>query len=99
MLNILIGQSGGPTAVINASLYGAIQEAEKRGITIYGMLHGIEGFLKGEVVNLSEYSKKVDLSLLKSTPASFLGSCRYRLPNNLDDSIYAKIFDRFREYQ
>ena len=86
MYNILVGQSGGPTAVINSSLYGVIKEAldtPDQIDTVYGMVNGIEGFLGGKTIDLTQYGKEHDLSLLKTTPASFLGSCRYKLPENL----------------
>ena len=95
--NILIGQSGGPTAVINASLYGAIMEAIGTGNTIYGMINGIEGFLDGRVRKLNDYGD--DIELLKMTPASFLGSCRFKLPEDLSDPVYAELFHRFEELE
>jgi len=99
MGNILVGQSGGPTAVINASLYGVLAEARRRGDTAFGMVHGIEGFLDDKVINLSEYGDRVDLSQLRYTPAAFLGSCRYRLPADLNDPAYAAIFAKLAKYQ
>ena len=85
--NILVGQSGGPTAVINASLYGVIQEGlshpDEIG-AVYGMINGIEGFLSGHTINLSAELSKEDLELLRLTPAAYLGSCRYKLPENMD---------------
>ena len=99
MYNILVGQSGGPTSVINASLYGVIKEAQAIGQihTVYGMIHGIEGFLQDKVVDLTEYGKHYDLSLLRTTPASFLGSCRYKLPGDLMDPVYPRIFAKLEE--
>lgn len=100
MYNILVGQSGGPTSVINASLYGVIKEAldtpDKIDI-VYGMVHGIEGFLNDTLVNLTEYGKTHDLSLLRTTPSSFLGSCRYKLPEDLTDQVYSVIFSKLQE--
>ena len=100
MYNILVGQSGGPTAVINASLYGVIKEAletpEQIG-TVYGMINGIEGFLGGKVIDLTQYSKEQDLSLLRTTPASFLGSCRYKLPEDLEAEVYPAIMAKLQE--
>lgn len=93
MKKILVGQSGGPTSVINASLYGVIKEAELNGCTVYGMINGIEGFLEGQYVDLS--AEDVDYELLKSTPASYLGSCRYKLPENLNESVYKLLFEKF----
>ena len=92
--NILVGQSGGPTAVINASLYGVITEGsshpEQIG-AVYGMVNGIEGFLSGHCMNLSKSLSREDLLLLKQTPAAYLGSCRYKLPNNMDAPVYGKL--------
>ena len=78
MGNMIIGQSGGPTAVINSSLAGAIKAAKLGGVEhIYGMRFGIEGLLQGQVVELGElFTDLYDLSLLKRTPAAFLGSLR-----------------------
>lgn len=100
MYNILVGQSGGPTAVINASLYGVIQEGiENQEVdTVFGMVNGIEGFLKDKVMNMTEYAKEHDLSLLKTTPASFLGSCRFKLPGDLSDPVYSGIIEKLQEY-
>lgn len=94
--NILVGQSGGPTAVINASLYGIIKEAaahsEQIG-SVYGMINGIEGFLSGHIMDLSKELSDEDLELLRLTPAAYLGSCRYKLPENLDASVYTLLFE------
>ena len=94
MCNILVGQSGGPTAVINASLYGVISEAFSSNEihTVYGMISGIEGFIQDKVCDLSKYFEHNSLELLKSTPASFLGSCRYRLPDDFTDQVYEQVF-------
>lgn len=100
--NILVGQSGGPTAVINASLYGVIREGlrqtEQIG-TIYGMVHGIEGFLEGDYVNLSERAQIERIQNLQTTPGAYLGSCRYKLPQNLDDDVYPRLFEKFNMLQ
>ena len=98
MKNILVGQSGGPTAVINASLYGVANAAfESEQIhTVYGMLNGIEGFLNGNYTDMSKISKE-EMEALRTTPASYLGSCRYKLPDNLEDDIYRTIFDKLNE--
>lgn len=93
--NVIVGQSGGPTAAINSSLAGVYRTAIDRGAkTVYGMLHGIEGFLEEKYVDLSEHIKNdLDAELLKRTPAAFLGSCRYKLPEiHEDKAIYEKIF-------
>jgi 6-phosphofructokinase 1 len=78
--NAIIGQSGGPTAVINASLAGVISEAAKcKNITgIYGMRYGIEGFLKENIIDLKQEGAAAIQRLLQ-TPSSALGSCRLKL--------------------
>lgn len=94
--NIIVGQSGGPTAVINSSLAGVYKTAKERGFdTVYGMLHGIEGFLDEKYVDLStQIHSDMDIELLKRTPSAFLGSCRYKLPGiHEDPAIYEKIFN------
>ena len=93
--NVIVGQSGGPTAVINSSLVGVYKTAKDRGANIvYGMLHGIQGLLEKRVVDLSSHIKSdLDIELLKRTPSSYLGSCRYKLPEIQEDQeIYKKIF-------
>ena len=97
--NIIVGQSGGPTAVINASLYGVIKEGIAHGDQIgavYGMIHGIEGFMAGRVMELSALEEE-ELELLKLTPAAYLGSCRYKLPEDLSDICYQELFEKFRQ--
>lgn len=97
MSNLIIGQSGGPTAVINSSLAGAFTAAKKLGIEkIYGMKHGIKGFLRGDNILLNEILDSDEkIELLKRTPASFLGSCRFKLPEiSEDSSIYEQIFEK-----
>ncbi len=94
--NIIVGQSGGPTAVINASLAGIISVAKQHeGARVYGMRNGIEGFLAGKYVDLSDYVKEErDLKLLMRTPSAFLGSCRYKLPSvERDEKAYERIFE------
>lgn len=93
--NVIVGQSGGPTAVINSSLAGVYKTAIDRGANkVYGMLHGIQGLLEERVVDLSKHIKSdLDIDLLKRTPSSFLGSCRYKLPDIKDGTeLYDKIF-------
>lgn len=100
MKNILIGQSGGPTAVINASLYGAIIksiESSDKIDKVYGMVNGIEGFLAGKIIDLKEELSKEELDLLPNTPGAFLGSCRYKMPSDYNDPIYQELFKRFSE--
>ncbi len=98
--NILVGQSGGPTAVINASLYGVIAEGMDRLDEVehvYGMVNGIEGFLKGNYLDLSEDLTQKELERIKLTPAAYLGSCRYRLPKDLSSPVYPEIFQKLEE--
>ena len=96
MKNILIGQSGGPTAVINSSLCGIITEAKKQENIdkIYGMINGIEGFLKDKTMNLDSLTND-ELKLLQTTPAAFLGSCRFKLPKDFTNETYRTLFDKF----
>ena len=94
--NIIVGQSGGPTAVINASLAGVYKNALERGFDkVYGMLHGIQGLLDEQYVDLStQIHYELDIELLKRTPSAFLGSCRYKLPEiHENKALYEKIFD------
>ncbi|MDO4267852.1 MAG: 6-phosphofructokinase [Eubacteriales bacterium] len=98
MKNVLVGQSGGPTAVINASLYGVVTEAlsHKEDIGhVYGMLHGIEGFLQDRYMDMGAVLSPDELELLKLTPAAYLGSCRYKLPEDLTSPVYKTIFEKF----
>ncbi len=93
--NIIVGQSGGPTAVINSSLAGVYKTAKERGFhKVYGMLHGIQGFLDEQYIDLAtQIHSDMDIELLKRTPSAFLGSCRYKLPEIHENSeIYEKIF-------
>ncbi len=94
--NVIVGQSGGPTAAINSSLAGVYRTAIDRGANkVYGMLHGIQGLLNEKYLDLSEHIKtELDVELLKRTPAAFLGSCRYKLPGIHEDiGVYQKIFE------
>ena len=93
--NVIVGQSGGPTAAINSSLAGVYRTAKDRGAAkVYGMLHGIQGLMQERYIDLSEYiTNELDAELLKRTPAAFLGSCRYKLPEiHQDKGVYEKIF-------
>ena len=99
--NVIVGQSGGPTAVINASLYGVVNEALNRKDSfgaVFGMINGIEGFAEGRVMDMEELKRSGELELVKTTPGSYLGSCRYKLPKDLNDEVYPKLFERFKEY-
>ena len=95
--NIIVGQSGGPTAVINSSLWGIITEGKRHPEQIgcvYGMHNGIEGLLADSYTDLSGTLSDEDLALLKATPAAYLGSCRYKLPENLSSEVYRTLFDK-----
>ncbi len=95
MKNVIVGQSGGPTSVINSSLLGVFKTAKDLNVgKVYGMVHGIKGLLDEDVVDLSEHIKNdLDMDLLKRTPSSFLGSCRYKLPEiEGNENVYDKIF-------
>ena len=93
--NAIVGQSGGPTSVINASLAGVFESCKSRGAEIvYGMCNGVAGLLEERVVDLSTVlTDDLDIELLKRTPSSFLGSCRYKLPDwHEDETVYKKLF-------
>ncbi|MBQ6526934.1 MAG: 6-phosphofructokinase, partial [Clostridia bacterium] len=93
--NAIVGQSGGPTSVINASLAGVLEACEARGArTVYGMCHGIQGLLEEIVVDLTEkVASSLEIELLKRTPSSYLGSCRYKLPDIQNEpEVYEKLF-------
>ena len=101
MKNIVIGQSGGPTAVINSSVAGAYKRAKELGIKkVYGMVHGIEGFINDNLIDLDDYLKKEEnYELLKRTPSAFLGSCRYKLPEvKGNEEVYEKIFKNLEKH-
>ena len=95
MKNLIVGQSGGPTSVINGSLAGVYYEAKKKGFKVYGMVNGIEGLLQERIVDLDDYFlDKNNLELLKRTPSSFLGTCRFKLGSiEGHEDTYEKIFD------
>ncbi len=96
----IIGQSGGPTSVINASAYGAIKTAlESKEITrVLGALNGIKGILDDNLIDMSKEDKE-ELALMKHTPSSALGSCRYKLSDpSEDDTDYKRILEIFKKY-
>ncbi len=98
--NAIVGQSGGPTSVINASLVGVFQAAQSRGAKrVYGMLNGIQGLFEERYVDLSEaITSTLQIELLKRTPSSYLGSCRYKLPEpEKDEAAYQKLFKLFKK--
>ena len=95
--NVLVGQSGGPTAAINSSLAGVFDTAQSMGAGVLGMRYGIEGLFKDKLLDLEpELSSDVDVQLLRQTPSSYLGSCRYKLPlPEQDEEPYVKLFNLF----
>lgn len=98
--NMIIGQSGGPTAVINSSLAGAISCAfaqEKIG-TVYGMINGIEGFFNEHLIDLNSVfeNKPYMINSLKHSPAMYLGSCRYKLSGSQEE--FEKAFELLEKY-
>lgn len=102
MENLLVLQSGGPTAVINASLAGVIKggfdHPEKIG-KVYGSLNGIEGVENETIRELDIFKNEDNLRLLKQTPSSYLGSCRKKLPPlGSDDAFYDRIFEVLEKY-
>lgn len=102
MKKIIVGQSGGPTAVINSSVAGIYKQAKALGIDkVYGMVHGIEGFLDENIIDLDDYlNNEENYELLKRTPSAFLGSCRYKLPTfDKDPDTYKKIFSILEKYE
>ncbi len=99
--NCIVAQSGGPTAVINASACGAIIEAldQKCMKNIYGSQNGIEGIINEDLFDLRKEDIR-EIKRLKNTPASALGSCRYHLPNIEEGKeIYDKIFKVFKAHE
>ena len=101
MGNFIVGQSGGPSSVINSSLAGAFSAAKELGVDkIYGMRFGIQGFMKGMYIDMRDYIKcDRDVEILKRTPAAYLGSCRYKLPALEPEnySVFEEIFKRIEE--
>lgn len=98
--NVIVGQSGGPTAVINGSLYGVVSESLKKADCfehVYGMINGIEGFLNGQFMDMAPLQQTGELELLRTTPSAYLGSCRYKLPEDLQDGVYPQLFQCFEE--
>lgn len=98
--NVIVGQSGGPTAVINASLYGVVNEALNNEVfdKVYGMINGIEGFLNGQLMDMEPLRASGELELIRTTPGAYLGSCRYKLPEELDADVYPRLFEKLGEY-
>ncbi|MBP3582942.1 MAG: 6-phosphofructokinase [Clostridia bacterium] len=103
--NAVVGQSGGPTAAINATLSGVIKgalRAKDEGYinTLYGMRNGIEGFLEERLIDLFEaFADKEKLFVLEQTPSAALGSCRKKMKSPKDDpETYEKLIELFKKY-
>ena len=103
--NAVVGQSGGPTAAINATLAGVIRgaiEAKNTGIidNLFGMRNGIEGFLDERMVNLTDiFQNDEDIKALELTPAAALGSCRKKMKSPKDDpETYERLVEIFKKY-
>lgn len=100
--NVIVGQSGGPTSVINSSLAGVFQTARDRGAgIIYGMKNGIAGFLEDRYIDMSQHIKTdLHIELLKRTPSAYLGSCRFKLPEiEENEAVYSKIFQKLNNLE
>ena len=96
----VIGQSGGPSSVINASAYGAIKTALDSDVitNVYGMCNGIRGLLDDNLIDMAKEDPD-ELALMKYTPSSALGSCRYKLKDpDEDDTDYKTILEMFKKY-
>lgn len=101
-MNIVVAQSGGPTCAINASLAGVFKRGCKSDKIdkIYGSINGINGIIRQNLVDLSDYIKsEEDIKLLINTPSTALGSCRYKLAEcEKDESDYKKIVECLKKY-
>lgn len=104
--NAVVGQSGGPTAAINATLAGVIRGVKDQSLhggaigTLYGMRNGVEGLLEERLIDLSErFADDADIDLLENTPAAALGSCRKKLPKPEDDpAFFENLIAIFKKY-
>ncbi|HRR77471.1 MAG TPA: diphosphate--fructose-6-phosphate 1-phosphotransferase, partial [Ruminococcus sp.] len=101
MMNIAVAQSGGPTCAINASLVGVFKEALKESTVdaIFGSINGIEGMIDNHLVDMkSMILTNADMELLRQTPSTVLGSCRYKLPDwHEDEDVYIKIANTMKQ--
>lgn len=97
--NLLIGQSGGPTAAINASLAGAVDYALRCGkfTGVLGSINGIDGVLEENFISMEKFRDSARIRLLKQTPSSYLGSCRHKLPD--EGEVYEQIFSIFEKHK
>ncbi len=104
--NAVVGQSGGPTAAINATLAGVIRGVKDESVhggaigTLYGMRNGVEGLLEERLIDLSaRFADDADIDLLENTPAAALGSCRKKLPDpEADPEFFERLIDIFKKY-
>lgn len=101
MMNIAVAQSGGPTCAINASLVGVFKEALKEATVdaIFGSINGIEGMIDNHLVDMkSMILTNSDMELLRQTPSTVLGSCRYKLPDwREEEAVYQKIANTLKQ--
>ncbi|MDE5778400.1 MAG: 6-phosphofructokinase [Lachnospiraceae bacterium] len=100
--NVIVAQSGGPTVAINASLAGVVDAVVKSDLydTVYGSINGILGIINNRLLNLSKKNNEISnfIDTLKISPAMYLGSCRYKLPDyEDDDAVYTYIFHQFEK--
>ncbi len=102
-MNIAVAQSGGPTCAINSSLVGVFREALKTPEidTVFGSINGIEGIIGDDLIILnSAISTNEDMELLRQTPSTILGSCRYKLPDvETDETPYIKALKTFDKHR
>ena len=102
--NAVVGQSGGPTAAINATLAGVIRGVKEYGKgvidTLYGMRNGIEGFLEERLINLTEYFEDdAKIDILEQTPSAALGSCRRKMKSpEVDPETYERLIEIFKKH-
>ncbi len=98
--NCIVAQSGGPTSAINASLAGVMDECRKSGCydKIYGAIHGIQGVMERNFIELNALCNDQDIDDLSHTPTMYIGSCRYKLPDvDAEPEAYEKLFGIFEE--
>ena len=100
MKNMVYIQSGGPTSVINTSFYGAIKEARRHPDeigNIYGSIHGIEGLIDDEIIDINQEDDE-QIELLLQTPGSILGTTRRKLPKDIHDPVYYQIIENIKKH-
>ena len=100
MKNMVYIQSGGPTSVINTSLYGAIKEAQRHPDEIdhiYGSIHGIEGLIDDDLIDIGKEDPE-EIELLLQTPGSILGTTRRKLPKDVHDPVYLQIIENIKKH-